>query len=72
MHRVHALKNPTADGLFNQVLRFIHVYPVHLLNSQPLLKSDDVPDVFICSFPRKKISEIPNRLIPIHCYSGIA
>lgn len=63
------LKNPRADGLFNRVLRFI---PVHLLNSQPLLKSDDVPEFFTCSFPRKKISEIPNRLIPIHCYSGIA
>lgn len=69
MHGVHVLKNPRADGLFNRVLRFI---PVHLLNSQPLLKSDDVPEFFICLFLRKKISEIPNRLIPIHCYSGIA
>lgn len=27
--------------------------------------------LFVCS-SEKKISEIPNRLIPIHCYSGIA
>lgn len=51
MHGVHVLKNPRADGLFNRVLRFI---PVHLLNSQPLLKSDDVPEFFICLFLRKK------------------
>ena len=62
-------KNSTSGCLlFNKVLRFI---PVHLLNSQPLLKSDDVPTcLFVCS-SKKKTSEIPNGLIPIHCYSGI-
>ena len=64
-------KESKSRWLFNKVLRFLRFIPVHLLNSQPLLKSDDVPEFFTCSFSSKKTREIPNRLIPIHCYSGI-